>query len=95
MSFDKYEESGYEHYLNLLIFSRLLCVLYPSRSRCKEINVSSRSAYPKTSKTIFETFKSIDAFKVKVDIPKSVTHLNHTPIFEWYVIKCASKNGYP
>ena len=32
--------------------------------------------------------------RVKVDVPNSVTYLNRTPIFEWYVDKCGSKNGY-
>jgi hypothetical protein len=27
-------------------------------------------------------------------MPKSVTYLNHTPIFEWHVVWCGSKNGY-
>ena len=30
----------------------------------------------------------------KVDMPNSVTHLIWTPIFEWYVARCGSKNGY-
>ena len=29
----------------------------------------------------------------KVDVPNSVIFLNCTPIFEWYVIRCGSKNG--
>ena len=29
----------------------------------------------------------------KVDVPNSVTFLNQTPIFEWYVMWCGSKNG--
>ena len=24
----------------------------------------------------------------------SITFLNRTPIFEWYVVRCGSKNGY-
>ena len=27
-------------------------------------------------------------------MPNSVTHRNWTPIFEWYVIRCGSKNKY-
>ena len=30
----------------------------------------------------------------KVDVPDSVTFLIRTPIFEWYVDWCGSKNGY-
>ena len=29
---------------------------------------------------------------VKVDMPNSVTYLNRTPIFEWYVDWCGSRN---
>ena len=25
----------------------------------------------------------------------SITYLNWMPIFEWYVVECGSKNGYP
>ena len=31
---------------------------------------------------------------MEVDVPNSVTSLYWTPIFEWYVVRCASKNGY-
>jgi hypothetical protein len=35
------------------------------------------------------------ALKVsKVDMSNLVPSLNHTPIFEWYVVKCGSKNKY-
>lgn len=27
----------------------------------------------------------------KVDVPSLVTYLNRPPMFEWYVIRCASK----
>ena len=27
-------------------------------------------------------------------MPNSVTHLIWKPIFEWYVARCGSKNGY-
>ena len=27
-------------------------------------------------------------------LPSSITHLNRTPIFEWYVVLCGSKKGY-
>jgi hypothetical protein len=30
----------------------------------------------------------------KVDMPKLVTSLNQTPIFQWYVVWFGSKNGY-
>ena len=30
----------------------------------------------------------------KVDVPKWDTTIIHTPIFEWYVVKCESKNGH-
>ena len=30
----------------------------------------------------------------KVDLPESVTYLNRTSIFEWYVVWCGSKNRY-
>ena len=30
----------------------------------------------------------------KVDVPNLVTYLNRTPIIEWYVVRCGSKNGY-
>ena len=37
-------------------------------------------------------YRSIQAsFVYKVDVPKLVTYLNQTPIFEW----CGSKNEYP
>jgi hypothetical protein len=29
----------------------------------------------------------------KVDMPNLVSGLNRTPIFEWYVVRCGSKNG--
>ena len=29
-----------------------------------------------------------------IDTPYSVTFLIETPIFEWYVVWCGSKNGY-
>ena len=29
-----------------------------------------------------------------VDMPNSVTCLNRTPISKWYVVRCASQNGY-
>ena len=29
-----------------------------------------------------------------VDMPNSVIDLSQTPIFEWYVVRCDSKNGY-
>jgi hypothetical protein len=28
-------------------------------------------------------------------VPKLVTYLNQTPIFEWCVVRFGSKNGYP
>jgi hypothetical protein len=31
---------------------------------------------------------------VMVNMPKSVLFCNWTPICEWYVVKCSSKNGY-
>ena len=30
----------------------------------------------------------------KVDVLNSVTYLNRTPIFEWYVIRCGSENKH-
>ena len=30
----------------------------------------------------------------KVEVPKLVTYLYWTPICEWYVVWCVSKNGY-
>lgn len=30
----------------------------------------------------------------KVDVPNSITYLNPTLIFEWYLIRCGSENGY-
>ena len=27
-------------------------------------------------------------------MPNSITSLNRTPIFEWYVVRCEFKNGY-
>ena len=30
----------------------------------------------------------------KVDEPNLITYLNWTPIFEWCVVRCGSKNGY-
>ena len=30
----------------------------------------------------------------KVDVPNLVTYLNETPMFEWNVVWCGSKNGY-
>ena len=27
--------------------------------------------------------------------PNLITHLNRTPIFEWHVVRCGSKNGHP
>ena len=27
-------------------------------------------------------------------MPNLVTYLNRTPIIEWYVVRCGSKNGY-
>ena len=30
---------------------------------------------------------------IKKDFPSSVTSLNHTPIYEWYVVWCGFKNG--
>jgi len=32
--------------------------------------------------------------KYNVDNPYVVTSLHQTPIFEWYVVWCDSKNGY-
>jgi hypothetical protein len=31
----------------------------------------------------------------EVDMPNLVSSLNWTPIVEWCVVKCGSKNGYP
>ena len=31
---------------------------------------------------------------VMVNMPNSVIFCNWTPIFEWYVVRCSSKNGY-
>ena len=31
---------------------------------------------------------------IKVDLPNLVTYLDWTPIFEWYVVICDSKNRY-
>jgi hypothetical protein len=38
----------------------------------------------------------LDSFlcTTKVDVPDSFTYLNQTPIFDWYVIRCGSKNKY-
>ena len=30
----------------------------------------------------------------KVEVLDSITYLYHTPIFEWYVVRYGSKNGY-
>ena len=30
----------------------------------------------------------------KVSMPNSVTYLNGTPIFEWWVVRCEYKNNY-
>ena len=30
----------------------------------------------------------------KIDMPKLVTHLNQTPIFEWHKVWCGSEKGY-
>ena len=30
----------------------------------------------------------------KADVPNLVTYLYQTPIFEWYVVRCGSKNRY-
>ena len=30
----------------------------------------------------------------KVDMLDSLINLIHTPLFEWYYVKCDSKNGY-
>jgi hypothetical protein len=30
----------------------------------------------------------------KGDMPNLITYLNYTPIFEWYIVKCGSNNGY-
>ena len=30
----------------------------------------------------------------KVDVPNLVIDLIWTPVFEWYVVKCGSKNRY-
>ena len=29
--------------------------------------------------------------QVRIDMPNSVTKINWTPVFEWYVLKCGSK----
>lgn len=29
-----------------------------------------------------------------VDMPHSVTYLNEAPLFDWCVVRCASKNGH-
>ena len=29
-----------------------------------------------------------------VDMPNSITYLDQTPIFEWYLVRCGSKNRY-
>ena len=31
---------------------------------------------------------------INVNVPNLVTCLNHTPIFQWYVVRCGSKNRY-
>ena len=31
---------------------------------------------------------------IKVDVPNLIISLNWTALFEWYVIRCGSKNGY-
>ena len=31
----------------------------------------------------------------EVDVPNLVTIPNRTPLFEWYVVRCGFKNGYP
>ena len=33
-------------------------------------------------------------FTPSIDVPNSITYLNQTPIFEWYVVRCGTKNGY-
>jgi hypothetical protein len=30
----------------------------------------------------------------KVSGPNSLTHLNQAPTFEWYMVRCESKNGH-
>ena len=32
--------------------------------------------------------------RTKVDVPNVDTYLNRTHVFEWYMAKCVSKNGY-
>ena len=31
---------------------------------------------------------------IVIDVPNSCTYLHWPPKFEWYVVKCDSKNGY-
>ena len=38
--------------------------------------------------------KTLGPVYTKVDVPNSGTHLSWVPIFVWYVIRSASKNGY-
>jgi hypothetical protein len=33
-------------------------------------------------------------YTVKVEVPSSVAYLDQAPIFEWYVVRCGSKNIY-
>jgi hypothetical protein len=32
--------------------------------------------------------------RIKVDVPNSTIALNWAPTFEWYVVRCGSKNEY-
>jgi hypothetical protein len=33
-------------------------------------------------------------FQYKISRPNSITYLNQTPLFEWRVIRCESKDGH-
>ena len=48
---------------------------------------------PESRLVIFLHVSQLD-IHAKVDTPNLVSFLNQTPIFEWYMVRCGTKNGY-
>ena len=70
----------------------------PQRVVCRVISSPCLLLYQRSRGFLATRVKACDQpMSIKffrVDMPNSTTYLNQTPIFEWYVVRCGSKNIY-
>jgi hypothetical protein len=97
--------NGHRRREHLLHFLRVKPRVPASKKKKKHSFNLNISAYIKTTRVYEKTHQEcpdgIGIYmgdktwrKYKVDVSNSVTYLNWTPIFEWYLVWCGSQNGH-